>query len=127
MSKEVMVKLYVTLVGPRLEFCVQFCLPHYGKVIDEDSNPFCATSLEQYYSWNIGKRRAAEWQRAVAVRKILQEVMEKCSRFSSTDVMKTKQIMYWCRQRGYTPPDPETAITEEDSMEDILTRIDNEP
>ncbi|XP_020365860.2 YEATS domain-containing protein 2-like [Rhincodon typus] len=94
---------------------------------NEDSNPFCATSLEQYYSWNIGKRRAAEWQRAVAVRKILQEVMEKCSRFSSTDVMKTKQIMYWCRQRGYTPPDPETAITEEDSMEDILTRIDNEP
>ncbi|XP_048398079.2 YEATS domain-containing protein 2 isoform X3 [Stegostoma tigrinum] len=94
---------------------------------NEDSNPFCATSLEQYYSWNIGKRRAAEWQRAVAVRKILQEVMEKCSRFSSTDVMKTKQIMYWCRQRGYTPPDPETAVIEEDSMEDILARIDNEP
>ncbi|XP_043557789.1 YEATS domain-containing protein 2 isoform X10 [Chiloscyllium plagiosum] len=93
----------------------------------EDSNPFCATSLEQYYSWNIGKRRAAEWQRAVAVRKILQEVMEKCPRFSNTDIMKTKQIMYWCRQRGYTPPDPETAVTEEDSMEDILTRIDNEP
>ncbi|XP_072429073.1 YEATS domain-containing protein 2 isoform X6 [Chiloscyllium punctatum] len=93
----------------------------------EDSNPFCATSLEQYYSWNIGKRRAAEWQRAVAVRKILQEVMEKCPRFSNTDIMKTKQIMYWCRQRGYTPPDPETTVTEEDSMEDILTRIDNEP
>ncbi|XP_060690926.1 YEATS domain-containing protein 2 isoform X4 [Hemiscyllium ocellatum] len=93
----------------------------------EDTNPFCATSLEQYYSWNIGKRRAAEWQRAVTVRKILQEVMEKCPRFSNTDIMKTKQIMYWCRQRGYTPPDPETAVTEEDSMEDILTRIDNEP
>ncbi|XP_067851646.1 YEATS domain-containing protein 2 isoform X3 [Heptranchias perlo] len=94
---------------------------------NEDSNPFCATSLEQYYSWNIGKRRAAEWQRAVAVRKILQEVMEKCPRFSDTEAMKTKQIVYWCRQRGYTPPDPETTVTEEDSMEDILTQIDNEP
>ncbi|XP_078065294.1 YEATS domain-containing protein 2 isoform X12 [Mustelus asterias] len=93
----------------------------------EDSNPFCAISLEQFYSWNIGKRRAAEWQRAVAIRKILQEVMEKCPRFSNTEVMKTKQIVYWCRQRGYTPPDPETAVIEEDSMEDILTRIDNEP
>ncbi|XP_072330857.1 YEATS domain-containing protein 2 isoform X2 [Scyliorhinus torazame] len=93
----------------------------------ENSNPFCAISLEQYCSWNIGKRRAAEWQRAVAIRKILQEVMEKCPRFSSTEAMKTKQIVSWCRQRGYTPPDPETAIIEEDSMEDILTRIDNEP
>ncbi|XP_078266844.1 YEATS domain-containing protein 2 isoform X5 [Rhinoraja longicauda] len=97
----------------------------------EDSHPFCAVSLEQYYSWNIGKRRAAEWQRAVAVRKILQEVMEKCPRFSRTEVMKTKQIVHWCRQRGYTPPDPEiaaaAAAAEEDSMEDILTQIDNEP
>uniref|UniRef100_UPI00398EC6DF YEATS domain-containing protein 2 isoform X3 n=1 Tax=Pristiophorus japonicus TaxID=55135 RepID=UPI00398EC6DF len=93
----------------------------------EDTNPFCAISLEQYYSWNIGKRRAAEWQRAVAVRRILQEVMEKCPRFSSIEPMKTKQIVYWCRQRGYVPPDPETAVAEEDSMEDILTQIDNEP
>ncbi|XP_067898037.1 YEATS domain-containing protein 2 isoform X2 [Heterodontus francisci] len=94
---------------------------------NDDTSPFCAISLEQYYSWNIGKRRAAEWQRAVAVRKMLQEVMEKCSRFSNTEAMKTKQIMHWCRQRGYTPPDPETAITEEDAMEDILTQISNEP
>ncbi|XP_051874783.1 YEATS domain-containing protein 2 isoform X2 [Pristis pectinata] len=93
----------------------------------EDSHPFCAISLEQYYSWNIGKRRAAEWQRAVAVRKILQEVLEKCPRFSNMEAMKTKQIVHWCRQRGYTPPDPESSATEEDSMEDILTQIDNEP
>ncbi|KAL8187534.1 UNVERIFIED_CONTAM: hypothetical protein K2H54_050118 [Gekko kuhli] len=26
----------------------------------EDTNTFCASSVEQYYSWNIGKRRAAE-------------------------------------------------------------------
>ncbi|XP_059805714.1 YEATS domain-containing protein 2 isoform X8 [Hypanus sabinus] len=92
----------------------------------EDSHPFCAISLEQYYSWNIGKRRAAEWQRAVAVRKVLQEVLEKCPRFSSAEAMKTKQIVCWCRHRGYTPPDPETSA-EEELMEDILTQIDNEP
>lgn len=26
----------------------------------EDVSSFCASSVEQYYSWNIGKRRAAE-------------------------------------------------------------------
>eukprot|EP00062_Callorhinchus_milii_P000318 gi/632934201/ref/XP_007903013.1/ PREDICTED: YEATS domain-containing protein 2 isoform X3 [Callorhinchus milii] len=93
----------------------------------EDSHPFTATSLEQYYSWNIGKRRASEWQRAVVVRKMLQEVVETCPRFSSIEVMKTKQIMWWCRQRAYTPPDPETTMSEENSIEDILTQIDNEP
>ncbi|XP_069755412.1 YEATS domain-containing protein 2 isoform X2 [Narcine bancroftii] len=92
----------------------------------EDSHPFCALSLEQYYSWNIGKRRAAEWQRAITVRKIVQEVLKMCPRFSSTESMKTKQIVHWCRQRGYTPPDPETCADERDSMEDILTQIDNE-
>uniref|UniRef100_A0A4W3I6Y2 YEATS domain-containing protein 2 n=1 Tax=Callorhinchus milii TaxID=7868 RepID=A0A4W3I6Y2_CALMI len=92
-----------------------------------DSHPFTATSLEQYYSWNIGKRRASEWQRAVVVRKMLQEVVETCPRFSSIEVMKTKQIMWWCRQRAYTPPDPETTMSEENSIEDILTQIDNEP
>lgn len=33
--------------------CLILCLA-------EDSHPFCASSVEQYYSWNIGKRRASE-------------------------------------------------------------------
>ncbi|XP_015216774.2 YEATS domain-containing protein 2 isoform X1 [Lepisosteus oculatus] len=93
----------------------------------EDSSAFCAVSLEQYYSWNIGKRRAAELQRAVAVKKAVQEVIEKLPKFSSIAPPKTKQVMQWCRQRGYTPPDLEPRRTEEDSIEDILTQIDNEP
>lgn len=28
--------------------------------LGEDASSFCASSVEQYYSWNIGKRRAAE-------------------------------------------------------------------
>lgn len=42
--------------------------PYLGIVINcvslaataESSHLFCAESLEQFYSWNIGKRRAAE-------------------------------------------------------------------
>lgn len=92
----------------------------------EDANYFCASSVEQYYSWNIGKRRAAEWQRALTIRKILQELIEKHPKFHSINPLKTKQVVHWCRSHGYTPPDPE-ALRNEDSIEDVLTQIDNEP
>ncbi|XP_019341685.1 YEATS domain-containing protein 2 isoform X3 [Alligator mississippiensis] len=93
----------------------------------DDASSFCASSVEQYYSWNIGKRRAAEWQRAMTVRKILQEIIEKHPRFHSITPLKTKHVVHWCRCRGYTPPDPETLRNEEDSIEDVLTQIDSEP
>ncbi|XP_053842712.1 YEATS domain-containing protein 2 isoform X2 [Vidua macroura] len=92
-----------------------------------DVSSFCASSVEQYYSWNIGKRRAAEWQRAMTVRKILQEIVEKHPRFHSITPLKTKHVVHWCRCHGYTPPDPETLRNEEDSIEDVLTQIDSEP
>ncbi|XP_054022861.1 YEATS domain-containing protein 2 isoform X2 [Dryobates pubescens] len=93
----------------------------------EDVSSFCASSVEQYYSWNIGKRRAAEWQRAMTVRKILQEIIEKHPRFHNITPLKTKHVVHWCRCHGYTPPDPETLRNDEDSIEDVLTQIDNEP
>nr|XP_060624150.1 YEATS domain-containing protein 2 isoform X1 [Anolis sagrei ordinatus] len=92
----------------------------------EDGNSFCASSVEQYYSWNIGKRRASEWQRALTIRKILHEIIEKHPKFHSISPLKTKQVVQWCRFHGYTPPDPE-ALRNEDSIEDVLTQIDNEP
>ncbi|XP_071293208.1 YEATS domain-containing protein 2 isoform X4 [Agelaius tricolor] len=93
----------------------------------EDVSSFCASSVEQYYSWNIGKRRAAEWQRAMTVRKILQEIVEKHPRFHSISPLKTKHVVQWCRCHGYTPPDPEALRSDEDSIEDVLTQIDSEP
>ncbi|NWS75394.1 YETS2 protein, partial [Crotophaga sulcirostris] len=93
----------------------------------EDASSFCAISVEQYCSWNIGKRRAAEWQRAMTVRKILQEIIEKHPRFHDIAPLKTKHVVHWCRCHGYTPPDPEALHNEEDSIEDVLTQIDNEP
>ncbi|XP_064523034.1 YEATS domain-containing protein 2 isoform X6 [Pseudopipra pipra] len=93
----------------------------------EDVSSFCASSVEQYYSWNIGKRRAAEWQRAMTVRKILQEIVERHPRFHNITPLKTKHVVHWCRCHGYTPPDPETLRNDEDSIEDVLTQIDSEP
>uniref|UniRef100_A0A8C6JXL7 YEATS domain-containing protein 2 n=1 Tax=Melopsittacus undulatus TaxID=13146 RepID=A0A8C6JXL7_MELUD len=93
----------------------------------EDASSFCASSVEQYYSWNIGKRRAAEWQRAMTVKKILQEIIEKHPRFHNITPLKTKHVVHWCRCHGYTPPDPETLQNDEDSIEDVLTQIDSEP
>ncbi|XP_020861543.1 YEATS domain-containing protein 2 isoform X2 [Phascolarctos cinereus] len=93
----------------------------------EDANCFCASSVEQYYSWNIGKRRAAEWQRAMTMRKVLQEILEKNPRFHNVTPLKTKHIVHWCRCHGYTPPDPESLRNDGDSIEDVLTQIDSEP
>ncbi|KAI4888167.1 hypothetical protein NFI96_014752, partial [Prochilodus magdalenae] len=93
----------------------------------EDSHPFCATSVEQYYSWNIGKRRAAELQRAVAVKRLIQDVLDRNPRLQALSPPKTREVVQWCRLRGYTPPDPEPQRTEEDSIEYILTQIDSEP
>ncbi|XP_056420571.1 YEATS domain-containing protein 2 isoform X2 [Hyla sarda] len=101
-------------------------VPLIGERDEDGSNPFCANSLDQYYSWNIGKRRASEWQRAISMKKMLQEIIEKQSKFSNFTPLKTKEIVHWCRNHGYTPPDPENANDERESFEDVLTRIDNE-
>ncbi|KAK1344097.1 hypothetical protein QTO34_014656 [Cnephaeus nilssonii] len=74
----------------------------------EDASCFSAKSVQQYYGWNIGKRRAAEWQRAMTMRKVLQEILEKNPRFHHLTPLKTKHIAHWCRCHGYTPPDPES-------------------
>ncbi|KAL2804756.1 YEATS domain-containing protein 2 isoform 3 [Daubentonia madagascariensis] len=93
----------------------------------EDTSCFSAKSVEQYYGWNIGKRRAAEWQRAMTMRKVLQEILEKNPRFHHLTPLKTKHIAHWCRCHGYTPPDPESLRNDGDSIEDVLTQIDSEP
>ncbi|XP_035525961.1 YEATS domain-containing protein 2 isoform X2 [Morone saxatilis] len=94
----------------------------------EDSHPFCASSTEQYYSWNIGKRRASELQRAVAVKRVVQDVLDRSPRLQALTPPKTREVVQWCRQRGFTPPDLEPQRkNDNESIEDILTQIDNEP
>ncbi|XP_064135479.1 YEATS domain-containing protein 2 isoform X2 [Loxodonta africana] len=93
----------------------------------EDASCFSAKSVAQYYGWNIGKRRAAEWQRAMTIRKVLQEILEKNPRFHHLTPLKTKHVAHWCRCHGYTPPDPESLRNDGDTIEDVLTQIDSEP
>lgn len=60
------------------------------------------------------------------MKKRLQEIIEKQAKFSNLTPLKTREIVHWCRIHGYTPPDPENASDEQESFEDVLTRIDNE-
>ena len=70
--------------------------------------PYCSSSIEQYLGWNIGKRRACEWQRAAAVRRCICRCMPSCK-------LSTKDVVVWCRRFGYTPCD-EVAMGENASF-----------
>ena len=60
--------------------------------------PYCASSIEQFLGWNIGKRRACEWQRAVAIKRYASRCIPSCK-------LSTKDAMLWCRRFGYAPCD----------------------
>ncbi|KAL9988222.1 hypothetical protein ACROYT_G002644 [Oculina patagonica] len=59
---------------------------------------YSASSIEQFLGWNIGKRRACEWQRAVAIRRRISSSLPSCK-------LSTKDVMVWCRRFGYSPCD----------------------
>ena len=62
-----------------------------------------APSIEHFKKWNIGRRRAAEWMRALAMKRLI-EMQE--SPIPMCASLTTKQVMEWCRKNGYTPLDP---------------------
>lgn len=64
----------------------------------------------------------------MAVKRVVQDVLDRSPRLQALTPPKTREVVQWCRQRGYTPPDPEPQRRNDDeSIEDILTQIDNEP
>ena len=69
---------------------------------------YCASSVDQFLGWNIGKRRACEWQRAVDVRRYLSRGIPSCK-------LSTKDVFLWCRRFGYSPCDKET-VSENESF-----------
>lgn len=71
-------------------------IPLISSKKDVVSHPFSARTAEEYLSWNVGKRRAAEWQRAAKIRAQLKKCVE------SPDIT-IKGVMIWCRRFGYTP------------------------
>eukprot|EP01090_Pellita_catalonica_P010638 TRINITY_DN2206_c0_g2_i1.p1 TRINITY_DN2206_c0_g2~~TRINITY_DN2206_c0_g2_i1.p1 ORF type:complete len:681 (+),score=117.61 TRINITY_DN2206_c0_g2_i1:3-2045(+) len=53
-----------------------------------------ARTIEEWNSWNVGKRKAVERQRARNVQRKLQEIGVN---------LTTKSILVWCRTHGYVP------------------------
>lgn len=75
-------------------------IPIYGKPNPAEDFYIPAPSLAQFKCWHVGRRRATEWERAVAIKRSIQKKLKVPS------LLSTKQIMQWCRQNGYTPLDP---------------------
>ena len=75
-------------------------IPICSKTVVYEDFHISAPSLSQFRLWNIGRRRATEWMRAVAVRKSIQRKLH------LRHVLSTRRVMMWCRQNGYTPLDP---------------------
>ncbi|ESO87759.1 hypothetical protein LOTGIDRAFT_234985 [Lottia gigantea] len=69
---------------------------------NRSTHPYCAHSYNQWLNWNIGKRRASEWQRASWVRQYIIQYL-KTDVFKGTQLWSTKQIMYWCRLHAFSP------------------------
>lgn len=61
------------------------------------------------------------------MKRLVQDILDRNPRLQALSPPKTREVVQWCRNRGYTPPDPEPLRIEEDSIEDILTQIDSEP
>ncbi|KAK3578804.1 hypothetical protein CHS0354_030223 [Potamilus streckersoni] len=66
-------------------------------------HPYCAKCQEEWLSWNVGKRRASEWQRASSVRKFIRSYIGETDVFKGQQLWTTKQILVWCRIHAYSP------------------------
>ncbi|XP_021002665.1 uncharacterized protein [Parasteatoda tepidariorum] len=73
--------------------------------VDRTLYPFCATSLDEYLRWNIGKQRASEWRRAGVVRTAILKLAAKnsISYLTPERFWSRRDIMLWCRKNGFVP------------------------
>ena len=113
------------------ELSLQKCVKLFPVVRAEKSSNkpgYCASSLEQFLGWNLGKRLAGEWQRALAMKAHIENEralksriekeykalavkanIKKESHTLSTHFHKeslslsTKDVMNYCRMHGFTP------------------------
>jgi hypothetical protein len=67
----------------------------------------CASSLNEFYSWPYGKRKAIEWMRAVHLRRKCELILLNDAKSEHLDNKKqlwsTKRIVLWLRAHGFTP------------------------
>ncbi|XP_046565170.1 YEATS domain-containing protein 2-like [Haliotis rubra] len=83
--------------------------PVVNEVVDRSLHPYCAHSSEEWLGWNVGKRRASEWQRAASVRNFILDHLKEESSFKGEQLWTTKQIMTWCRLHAFSPHHLENA------------------
>ncbi|CAG9768909.1 unnamed protein product [Ceutorhynchus assimilis] len=91
-------------------------LPIWNPEADEDykcTYPFTASSKNEYLSWNVGKKLAAEWSRAKAIKRIL--AGEPYSKNWTT-----KAIFMYARSHLYTPLVSSYRLFRKDSVERSL-------
>ncbi|XP_059165902.1 YEATS domain-containing protein 2-like [Physella acuta] len=67
------------------------------------THPYCAESLEQWNSWQVGKQRACEWHRACFVNRYLQQCLGNRTDFCGERLMTTRQLVNWCRLHAFSP------------------------
>ncbi|XP_033230994.1 YEATS domain-containing protein 2 [Belonocnema kinseyi] len=67
-------------------------VPEYKRL-----HPYACKSVEEFLSYNIGKQRAYEWQRAKAVRSLLKK------KVSEDELWSVKELIIWARRHAYTP------------------------
>lgn len=75
----------------------------YPLISDEVKMPYSVASSNQVFlSWNTGRQKSAEWQRA---RLIQTNVLAQFPQDrTSADDLTVKAVMVWCRRNGYGPP-----------------------
>ncbi|GIY59383.1 YEATS domain-containing protein 2 [Caerostris extrusa] len=80
-------------------------IPLVKEGVDRSKYSFCASSLEEFLRWNVGKQRACEWKRAGLVRKTLLDIVKKnkISFATEENVWPRHVIMSWCRKNGFVP------------------------
>lgn len=76
-------------------------IPLYGRPSGSDDFHLTACTVDQFKRWSVGRRRAAEWMRALAVKRHVERKLK-----LGTSLLSTKQVMQWCRRNGYTLLDP---------------------
>ncbi|GAB1598335.1 YEATS domain-containing protein 2-like [Argonauta hians] len=89
--------------------------------VDRSLHPYATDTVEQWLSWNIGKRRASEWQRASSVKNYILKLVSGSTNFSAADVWSTKQIFTWCRLHAYSPHHLEKQLQPSESSSKCFT------
>lgn len=84
-------------------------------------HPYSCPSEEEFFKYNIGKQRSAEWYRAKAVQKILFSLKDVIP--IEEDIWSTKQILLWSRFHGFSPLSFHRRLTELEPGEVACKRL----